>query len=208
MQPLVAEIFYKNFVICYAWVTINGVHMAGKDESTILALGTFLVGMLGMGGLMVLGVKELWAVGLVWGVSLVLVYSLQQATVLTLGWLAVAFLGTAIVFALGAAQFWPLVLVALASASLVYLLHPPPISPSASSRIKQWLSVAGLPFTTVLAAWLLGYFLLSCALAFGVVLVIGAGVLLIEAVASFLRTAFQRVQLTCWIRWQFSYQLI
>ena len=55
--------------------------MAGKDESTVLAVGGFLVGMLGMDGLMVLGVKELWALGLVWVVSLILVYSLQQTVV-------------------------------------------------------------------------------------------------------------------------------
>jgi len=54
--------------------------MAGKDESTVLALGVFLVGILGMAGLMVLGIKELWALGLVWVASLVLVHCLQQAT--------------------------------------------------------------------------------------------------------------------------------
>ena len=57
---------------------------------------------------------------------------------------------------------------------------------------KQVARIVGLPFTAVLAAWLLGYFLLSYALAFGVVLVIAAGVLLVEAVASFLHTAFRR----------------
>ncbi len=163
--------------------------MAGKDESTVLALGAFLVGMLGMVGLMVLGIKELWALGLVWVGSLVLIYSLQQATVLTLEWLILAFAGTGVVVVLQAANFWPLALVALASAGLVYLMHHPP---SASSRIKQWLSIAGLPFTAVLAAWLLGYFLLSYALAFGVVLAIGAVALVVEAVIRFLHATFRR----------------
>lgn len=72
------------------------------------------------------------------------------------------------------------------------MMHHPPISPSTSSRIKQWLSVAGLPFTAVLAAWLLGYFLLSYALAFGVMLAIAAVALVVEAVGSFLYTAFRR----------------
>lgn len=57
---------------------------------------------------------------------------------------------------------------------------------------KQMARIAGLPFTAVLAAWLLGYFVLSYALAFGVVLAIGAVALVVEAVASFLHTAFRR----------------
>ena len=176
----------------YAGVTISGVHMAGKDESTVLALGVFLVGMLGMVGLMVLGIKELWALGLVWLGSMVLVYSLQQATVLTLEWLILAFAGTSVVVVLQAVTVWPLALVALASAGLVYLMHHPPISPSTSGRIKSWLSIAGLPFTAVLAVWLVGYFLLSYALAFGVVLAIGAVALVVEAVIQFLHATFRR----------------
>ena len=44
---------------------------------------------------------------------------------------------------------------------------------------KQVARIVGLPFTAVLAAWLLGYFLLSYALAFGVVLAIGAVALVV-----------------------------
>ena len=56
--------------------------MKGKDENTVLALGTFLVGMLEMARLVVLGIRELWAIGLVWLGSLVLVYSLQRLLVI------------------------------------------------------------------------------------------------------------------------------
>lgn len=166
--------------------------MAGKGESTVLALGVFLVGMLGMAGLMVLGIKELWALGLVWVASLVLVHCLQQATVLTLEWLVMAFAGTVVVVVLQAATVWPLALVALASASLVYLIHYTRINPSTSGRIKQWLSIVGLPFTAVLAVWLVGSFVLQMVLGFAVLLAIAGVVLVVEAVARFLHATFRR----------------